>query len=142
MRLAARHQQAGAQEQDSSGRPCRERFSEAEEQDLSIFLLDDGDNGIGMDETMDPARNGRNRPASRPVRGAASSVQVCVAVRGIPAVPDGTGTELITMVTSPVLFGSFPREIITCYLQSDISGVSVCILQTSCRSVGKILALG
>jgi hypothetical protein len=47
------------QEQASSSRPCRERFNEAKEQDSSIFFLDDG---IGIDETMDPAQNGRNRP--------------------------------------------------------------------------------
>jgi hypothetical protein len=47
------------QEQASSSRPCRERFSEAEEQDSSIFLLDDGDNGTGMDETIEMAGIGR-----------------------------------------------------------------------------------
>lgn len=47
------------------------------------------------------ARDGRNRPVSRPVRDAASSVPVCVTVRGIPAVPGGTGTESITMLLRP-----------------------------------------
>ena len=60
----------------------------------SVFLLEDG---TGMDGTLNPARNGWNRPVSWPVRDAASSVPVCTPARGIPAVPDGTGTELMTV---------------------------------------------
>jgi hypothetical protein len=77
-----------------------ERFSEAKEQDLSIFLHD---NSTGMDETLDPARNGRNRsrwpesPVSWLVRDIVSSIPVCMAVRGIPSILGGTETKLTTM---------------------------------------------
>jgi hypothetical protein len=123
MSLAARHQQAGAQELERSsmalGVPHQQSRSaksrpravvhvvsvsaRPKNRTLSIFLLDDGDDGTGMDETINPTRNARNRPrwpespGIKAGTGSASSVPVCVTVRGIPAVPDGTGTESITM---------------------------------------------
>jgi hypothetical protein len=61
----------------------------------SVFLVKDG---TGNDETPSLARNGQNQPICWPVRDAAPSVPVYTPARGIPAVPDGTGTELTSMV--------------------------------------------